>query len=200
MLDIVKPHLQNEKSNVIVDCDIDVYGIWFKDDNDVLLCMKMYDLLIPTYSNIVDMNSNITNRLSVSNDVNCKLCLSDLKNDKCQFVAFKKPIMASGAFSIAEIQEIENKKYTQLFFLLGASDGHLFDTFVSHIRESVSVGYQKNIVNPLEDLKLLVKFDPDLVSYIYPYLDVLDTFYSCDINISVFFMVLKLIFVWICMT
>ena len=126
LLDIVRPHLENEKSNDIVDCDIVVSRLWFKDENDVLLCMKMYDLVIPTDSNIVDMDKNITESLSVSNEVNCKLCLSDLKNDRSQFVAFEKPIMVSGTFSIAEIQDFENSKYTKFFSLLGASDGHLF--------------------------------------------------------------------------
>jgi hypothetical protein len=99
-------------------------------------------------------------------------------------VAFEKPIMVSGTFSIAEIQDIENSKYTKFSFLLGAFDGHLFDTFVSHLHESLNVGYQKNIVNPIQDLKLRVELDPDLASYVYPYLDTPDTYYKCDINIS----------------
>jgi hypothetical protein len=177
LLDIIRPHLQTQNSSILLDCDIVVSGIMFKDDNDVRLCMKMYDVIIPSCSNMTD-------RLSVSNDVNCKLILSDSKNCKSQFVAFENPIIVSGIFSISEIRDIQNSKYTKVFFQLSSSDGQLFDAFIGNLRETVSADYMKNIVSPLQDLKLPVKLDPDLASYTYPYLDSLDTYYKCEIHIS----------------
>lgn len=177
LLDIIRPHLQTQNSSILLDCDIVVSGILFKDDNDVRLCMKMYDVMIPSCSNMAD-------RLSVYNDVNCKLNLNDFKNGKSQFVVFENPIIVSGTFYISEIRDIQNSKYTKVFFQLSSSDGQLFDAFIGNLHETISVDYKKKIVSPLQDLRLPVKLDQDLASYIYPYLDSPDTYYKCDIHVS----------------
>jgi hypothetical protein len=180
LLDIVRPYLKNETSKVTIDCEIMITGVMFTNDNLVHLCMKMNDISIPWITCLGDNHVQKWNDMKFTNDTACELSDSLVSY---KFVSFKEPIIINGTFTIAEIQDIINSKYTNVYFRLKSSDGFMFDTFIKSLYETLKIGSDKKIVNPLFDLKLPIRMDPDLVSYIYPYLDTSRTIFQCDISI-----------------
>jgi hypothetical protein len=181
LLDIVRPYLKNETSKVTIDCEIMITGVMFTNDNIVHLCMKMNDISIPWITCLGDTHVQKWNDIKFTNDTACELADSLVSY---KFVSFKEPIIINGTFTIAEIQDIINSKYTNVLFRLKSSDGFMFDTFIKSLYETLQIGSDTKIVNPLFDSKLPIRMDPDLVSYIYPYLDMPHTKFQCDISIS----------------
>lgn len=180
LLDLVRPHLKPARDCVELDCVIAVSGVTFGNGNLVHLCMKMHDISVPSLLVTNGMDDTSTS-LQVLGELPSTLRLCDIEDKEPRFHAFVEPVNLYGTFTLSHIEDIPISKKSNVVFIMKNSDRLIFNDFVWSLSKCLHIGSDKNIVNPLCDLKLHVRMHSDLVSYMYPYLvDKPETKYYCE--------------------